>query len=250
MPRGAKCRFVGFYPPFVDYRPEGISVDEQQAVIIKIEEIEAIRLKDYLKLEQEDCAARMQISRSTFQRILTEARSKIADALLNGKSIRIEGGDYCLGSGYCWRYDRHLKDQDDCSMKPFFEQLDSLTMAEVMVLKNIIAICSTGAEQDSMVDERFGRCPYVQLWDEENGFQQSLDNDNRDQGHGAGIGTAQIILQQRAGVIITNRIGPKGFAVLKKAGVELYECSGQVTVEEALQLYKAKKLKKLEAANN
>ena len=114
MPRGAKCRFVGFYPPFVDYRPEGISVDEQQAVIIKIEEIEAIRLKDYLKLEQEDCAARMQISRSTFQRILTEARSKIADALLNGKSIRIEGGDYCLGGNRCRRRERMEQRREGC----------------------------------------------------------------------------------------------------------------------------------------
>ena len=250
MARQPKCRHVEFIPAVTSFKPAGIPRICLEEVILLVEEAEAIRLKDYLSLEQEECAQNMKVSRPTFQRILMEGRSKIADALINGKSIRIEGGDYCLGSGYCWRYDRHLKDQDDCSMKPFFEQLDSLTMAEVMVLKNIIAICSTGAEQDSMVDERFGRCPYVQLWDEENGFQQALSNDNRDQGHGAGIGTAQIILQQRAGVIITNRIGPKGFAVLKKAGVELYECSGQVTVEEALQLYKAKKLKKLEAANN
>jgi predicted DNA-binding protein (UPF0251 family) len=63
-------------------------------VIILIEEAEAIRLKDLEKIDQEECARQMEVSRSTFSRILDAARQKIADALLNGKSIRIEGGNF------------------------------------------------------------------------------------------------------------------------------------------------------------
>ena len=65
-----------------------------EEVRLSIEEAEAIRLKDMEKLEQETCAEKMNISRATFQRVLGAARQKIADALLNGKAIRIEGGNY------------------------------------------------------------------------------------------------------------------------------------------------------------
>ncbi|HVI39183.1 MAG TPA: DUF134 domain-containing protein, partial [Anaerovoracaceae bacterium] len=64
--------------------------------ILKLEELEAIRLKDLEGMEQEECAARMEVSRPTFQRILISAREKIADSLINGKSILIEGGNFTL----------------------------------------------------------------------------------------------------------------------------------------------------------
>jgi predicted Zn-ribbon and HTH transcriptional regulator len=75
-----------------------------------VEEVEAIRLKDLEGLEQEECAQRMQISRPTFHRVLESARNKLADALLNGKAIRIEGGNFelttrrfrCGNDGYEW----------------------------------------------------------------------------------------------------------------------------------------------------
>jgi predicted DNA-binding protein (UPF0251 family) len=65
-----------------------------EEVQLLVEEAEAIRLKDMEKLEQEQCAEKMNISRSTFSRLLDSARQKIADALLNGKAIRIEGGNF------------------------------------------------------------------------------------------------------------------------------------------------------------
>jgi len=63
-------------------------------VTITMEEAEAIRLKDIETLEQEQCAEKMNISRQTFQRIMVSVRRKIADALLTGKAIRIEGGHF------------------------------------------------------------------------------------------------------------------------------------------------------------
>jgi len=65
-------------------------------VRLSIEELESVRLKDLEDLDQEQCAQRMNISRPTFQRVLESSRKKIADALLNGKAIKIEGGAYEL----------------------------------------------------------------------------------------------------------------------------------------------------------
>jgi len=63
-------------------------------VIITVDEFEAIRLKDIDRLEQEQCAQRMNISQPTFHRLYLEARRKIADAIVNGKALKIEGGTY------------------------------------------------------------------------------------------------------------------------------------------------------------
>jgi predicted DNA-binding protein (UPF0251 family)/predicted Fe-Mo cluster-binding NifX family protein len=61
---------------------------------LSFEEIEAVRLRDLEHLEQAECAGKMNISRSTFQRVLASARLKIADSLLVGKALRVEGGNY------------------------------------------------------------------------------------------------------------------------------------------------------------
>jgi len=78
--------------------------------VLKLEELEAIRLKDLEGLEQEACARQMEVSRPTFQRILLSAREKVTDSLVHGKSIRIDGGHYtrsicpvrCLDCGKEW----------------------------------------------------------------------------------------------------------------------------------------------------
>jgi len=76
------------------FKPVGAPEIEPEEVQLLVEEAEAIRLKDLEKLEQEQCADKMNISQSTFSRLLDSARQKIAVALLNGKAIRIEGGNY------------------------------------------------------------------------------------------------------------------------------------------------------------
>jgi len=65
-----------------------------EEVILTVDEFEAIRLKDADGLEQEQCAQRMNISQPTFHRIYLEARRKIADVIVNGKALKIEGGTY------------------------------------------------------------------------------------------------------------------------------------------------------------
>ena len=94
MPRPPKCRRVAFLPNVTYFKPAGVPLGTLDEVILSVEEAEAIRLKDLEGLEQEDGAERMNISRPTFQRVLASGRQKIADALLNGKSIKIEGGSF------------------------------------------------------------------------------------------------------------------------------------------------------------
>jgi predicted DNA-binding protein (UPF0251 family) len=89
-------RRVDFLPRVTSFKPAGVPLAQLQEIRITIEEVEAIRLKDLEGLEQEECARKMNVSRSTFARILLLARRKMADALLNGKAIRIEGGNYEL----------------------------------------------------------------------------------------------------------------------------------------------------------
>jgi len=67
-----------------------------EEVVLGLDEFEAVRLADYEQLYQEEAAARMNISRQTFGRIIEAAHKKIADVLINGKALKIEGGDIAV----------------------------------------------------------------------------------------------------------------------------------------------------------
>jgi len=94
MSRPFKCRRVAFVPGVTYFKPAGIPLRSLQEVRLSLEEAEALRLKDLEGLDQEQGAAKMNVSRPTFQRVLASARKKMADALLNGKALRIEGGNF------------------------------------------------------------------------------------------------------------------------------------------------------------
>jgi len=109
MARPIKWRKIEYVPTSNHFTPNNrVGVLEN---ILKLEEIEAIRLKDIEGLEQSECAKKMEVSRPTFQRILGEARKKIADSIVNGKAIRIVGGNFtrnicravCLSCGFVWK---------------------------------------------------------------------------------------------------------------------------------------------------
>ena len=96
MPRPPKCRRVAYLPQQTVFLPIGIRGRRPEEVVLSVEEIEALRLRDGEGLEQGEGALRMSISRSTFQRLLVSARTKVTDALVNGKAIKIGGGNYCV----------------------------------------------------------------------------------------------------------------------------------------------------------
>jgi uncharacterized protein len=92
MPRPKCCRNVGVMPDKTCFQPEGISSACLEAVILTLDEYEAIRLADLEGLYQDQAASLMNVSRQTFGRIVEAARRKVADVLVNGKALRIEGG--------------------------------------------------------------------------------------------------------------------------------------------------------------
>jgi uncharacterized protein len=92
MPRPRKPRYVSGYPTLTAFIPEGIAVSGE--VFLSVEELEAVRLSDFEGLDQEAAANLMEVSRQTYGRILTHARQVVAEALITGKALRVEGGDY------------------------------------------------------------------------------------------------------------------------------------------------------------
>ncbi len=120
MPRRTKFRRVEFFPEDTYFVPLGKPKCELEEIVLKVEELEAIRLKDIEGLSQEECAVKMQVSRQTFQNIVDAARKKTASALINGNAIRISGGNYkskfckfkCLNCGNVYELnyeqDKHI----------------------------------------------------------------------------------------------------------------------------------------------
>ncbi len=94
MPRPPKPRRVGFIPSVTCFKPSGVPMMQIDEVRIGLDEWEALRLKDYLGLDQEECAKYMNLAQSTFQRVLASARAKVASVIVEGKALRIEGGNY------------------------------------------------------------------------------------------------------------------------------------------------------------
>ena len=96
MARPKKDRLVGFNPKINYFKPRGIPVLDLEEVCLTIDEREAIRLADLKGLSHEEAGRRMGISRATFGRIVQQARKIIADAIIHGKAVRVEGGNYKL----------------------------------------------------------------------------------------------------------------------------------------------------------
>lgn len=96
MPRPRRQRRVCDLPKRTLYGPLKGSIDESKLIILNIDEFETIRLIDHEGLNQEECAERMDVARTTVQGIYISARKKIAQSLVEGLLIKIEGGDYLL----------------------------------------------------------------------------------------------------------------------------------------------------------
>jgi predicted DNA-binding protein (UPF0251 family) len=88
--RRRKQRFIEKDHSNICFKPCGVRGKELEEIILFEDEAEALRLADYEGLYQEECAAKMQISRPTFVRIIASARKKIADAVLHNKKLKIE----------------------------------------------------------------------------------------------------------------------------------------------------------------
>jgi predicted DNA-binding protein (UPF0251 family) len=123
MVRPRKCRWVCGEPNARYFKPRGIPLTVLAQSTLTLDELEALRLADVEGLEQGEAAERMKISRQTFGRILEKARRTVADAIVNSKAIKIEGGDVkmvpkrkfsCSNCGHNWEVPYGTGRPSDC----------------------------------------------------------------------------------------------------------------------------------------
>ena len=96
MPRPRKCRKVCCMPERNSFGPLNITNINPEIILMTVDEYETIRLIDLEEMTQEECAEKMDVARTTIQRIYNDARKKLAKSLIEGKILKIKGGDYKL----------------------------------------------------------------------------------------------------------------------------------------------------------
>jgi predicted Fe-Mo cluster-binding NifX family protein len=111
-----------------------------------------------------------------------------------------------------------------------------------------VAISSSGKDLDSLIDPRFGRCPYFVIVESDNMSFEVFDNESIALGGGAGIQSAQFISSKGAKAVITGNCGPNAVQTLSAAGVELY-LGNTGTVSEVLEKYKSGSMTPTNKAN-
>lgn len=226
MPRPKKCRKVCQMPTTKEFQPIG-DTSCKASVILTVDEYEAIRLIDKQGFSQEECSNYMQVARTTVQLIYNSARKKLADALVDGLSIRIEGGDFQLcdgnedycGCGGCRRHRRGCVQrniQEDGKMR--------------------IAIPLDENKQDVCIV--LARAPYFLL--REDGKETIVENPAAQAHGGAGIHAAQFLVDSGVNVLITVRCGQNAADVFKAAGMKIYKSANKAAAEDLAALEEEK----------
>ena len=90
MVKKKKYRKISHFPNSLLFKPFGAKIKYIDEIVLTIDEFEALRLSEVYNLKQKEAAKRMWISQPTFNRLISSARRKIANAIVNGKTIRIE----------------------------------------------------------------------------------------------------------------------------------------------------------------
>jgi predicted Fe-Mo cluster-binding NifX family protein len=112
-----------------------------------------------------------------------------------------------------------------------------------------IAITSEGMTRDSLLDPRFGRAKYFQIYNDVTNIWELVDNkQNYESPQGAGIQAASTVANKKCNIIITGHCGPKAFKALSAAGIAIYLCESG-TVSWAIERFKKKSLNKLQTAD-
>jgi len=223
MPRPPRWRRVCSEPACAAFAPEGCG--EEAAVRLSVDEYEVIRLVDFEKKTHEQCAAQMDISRTTVTEIYESARYKLADSIVNGRRLEIGGGNYrlCNGSAAacCGR---------ECEKAA---SLEALTMKGESIMR--IAVTYENGE----IFQHFGHTAQFKLYNvEDNKVVSEQVVATNGSGHGALAGFLRLL---RADVLICGGIGGGAQMALADADIKLY---GGVkgNADEAVQAFLAGKL--------
>lgn len=206
MPRPRKYRKVCHFPRSLCFEPaEGAG--EKAPVILTVDEYEAIRLIDREGFSQERCGERMRVARTTIQLIYTSARKKLAEAIVEGRTLRIEGGDYRLCDG----------DATSCGQRSCFKHKFN-TQYEKPKGDDIMRIAVT--YEDGMIFQHFGHTQQFKVYDVQDGrILASEVVDTNGSGHGA---LAGVLTALNADVLICGGIGGGAQMALAAAGIRLF----------------------------
>ena len=246
MARPKRKRSVYNQVNFDYFKPSGVPLIELNEVNLNVEELEAIRFKDYDKLEQKEAADKMHVSQPTFHRMLKEARKKIADALINGKAIKIQGGNYKMpygdgtgpfGKGPGTGRGRGMGQgigRGRGMGRGFYREMPqtNLKTTKTELKDNMKVIVSAAGETlESEIDPRFGRCPYflvVEIENKEIKNVTAVKNQGCEQQQGAGITAAEQVANLKPDAIITGNLGPNAHRILSQVAIPCYSASGNV----------------------
>ncbi len=110
-----------------------------------------------------------------------------------------------------------------------------------------IVVSATGDKKESMLDRRFGRCVYFHIYDSEKDEYTVINNDGASEGGGAGIAAAGRIIDENVDIVITGKLGPNAYELLKKEGVKAYSCE-TVPVCKAIEFYQNNQLSEMKGA--
>jgi predicted DNA-binding protein (UPF0251 family) len=140
MVRPQKSRLVKINPQISYFKPRGVPMIDLEQVQLTVDELEAFRLADFLGMSHEEAGKQMGVSRATFGRIIEQARKIVADALIHGKAISVEGGNYKMVEpaahrvflcDHCgWRWEEPLgtgrpKNCPSCARQGFHRSTDA-----------------------------------------------------------------------------------------------------------------------------
>ncbi len=206
MSRPVKCRRVCHFPKTLEFLP--VQSESQRApILLTVDEYEAIRLIDREGLSQKACGERMQVARTTVQKIYDSARKKLAEALVEGVPFQIEGGEFQLCDGKS--ADRECM---DCFKRQYHQQYEKEKGDAVMR----IAV----AYENGQIFQHFGRTEQFKVYDVINGDVASSEVvGTNGSGHGA---LAGVLTALNVDALICGGIGGGAQAALAAAGIRLY----------------------------
>ena len=224
MPRPRKFRRVCHFPGTLRFLPDG--GDNRAWVELTVDEYETIRLIDREGLPQEKCAEYMGVARTTVQLIYASARKKLAEAIVEGRPLKIEGGDFRLCDGA----------DTGCDAPGCFKQEISRTH-EKPKGDGIMRIAVT--YQDGNIFQHFGHTEQFKVYDVQDGkIVASEVVDTCGSGHGA---LAGVLTALKADVLICGGIGGGARMALDAAGIRL--CGGvSGSADAAVEAFVAGKL--------
>jgi predicted DNA-binding protein (UPF0251 family)/predicted Fe-Mo cluster-binding NifX family protein len=238
MPRPRKCRRITGTPKVTYFKPQGIPMSELDEIYLPYEGHEALRFADLEGMTQEEAAQYMDVSRHTFGRILGEARKVVAEAVIKGMALRIQGGDYRVAGCCRGMSARGMTGEPDEGFNSSTTNRTQSMGKEYRMSK--IAITSEGPGLDDQVDPRFGRAAGFVVVDLDTMETHYIDNgQSQIMAQGAGIQAAELIARAGVSCLLTGYVGPKAFHALSAAKIKVGQNLEGVTVREAVERFKS-----------